>query len=232
MQENTQQAIPRKKDTSGVLDIHSVFETIQGEGPFCGERALFFRLWGCNLMCPGCDTDYTSKRSAVAPDFMRAEAKTRNWQPGAVVVISGGEPLRQNIVPAVNMLLEAGYYVQIETNGVLWLEGLQVEHERFFIICSPKTSAIHPMILEHAAAFKYVVRADEIDPDDGLPMRALMHKAAPRVARPPVDSLVYIQPMDEQDEAKNARNLQAAIQGTMRHGYRLQLQIHKLLEME
>ena len=34
--------------------------TIQGEGPYAGSPATFIRLWGCNLKCYFCDTDFES----------------------------------------------------------------------------------------------------------------------------------------------------------------------------
>jgi organic radical activating enzyme len=216
----------------GVLDLHSWFPTIQGEGPFCGERALFFRLWGCNLRCPGCDTEYTAKRQEVTSTFMVNLAREIGWEPGALVVITGGEPMRQAVGPSVTELVRAGYRVQIETNGILLPEGLPWGDPLFSVVCAPKTSKIHEVILHNAAAFKYVVRAGEIDPDDGLPTRALKHKAEPRVARPPLGALVYVQPMDEGDPVANALNLDAAIRSTMEHGHRLQIQVHKHINME
>ena len=45
--------------TTRSYDVHSIFPTIQGEGPFVGQPAIFIRLAGCNLQCPACDTDYT-----------------------------------------------------------------------------------------------------------------------------------------------------------------------------
>jgi 7-carboxy-7-deazaguanine synthase len=235
MRENDQLPMAASYDPAGLVQVHSVFPTIQGEGPFCGERALFFRLFGCNLRCPGCDTDYTSTQVAATPEWFPKRAAELDWPKGALVVITGGEPFRQNIVPAIDRLIQAGYRVQVETNGILWPAGLDrtiLDYpERFSIVCSPKTSRIHNKVHFYAAAFKYVLRAGEVDAD-GLPTRALLHKAAPRVHRPPLGALVYVQPMDEDDPAANALNLAAAISSTMEHGHRLQIQVHKIINME
>lgn len=232
MRENNQLPIAARYEPSGIIQIHSIFPTIQGEGPFCGERALFFRLHGCNLRCPGCDTDYTSTILQVAPHFMATKAAELGWRRGALVVITGGEPLRQNVAPAINALLDAGYRVQIETNGVLCPDDLPWDRNGFSVVCSPKTSRIHDTIRQNALAFKYVLRAGEVSEDDGLPTRALGHAATPRVARPPAGAMVYVQPMDEADTAANALNLDAAIRSTMEHGHRLQIQVHKIINME
>lgn len=232
MRENNQLPMAAKYEPSGIIQIHSIFPTIQGEGPFCGERALFFRLHGCNLRCPGCDTDYTSTILQVAPHFMATKAKELGWADGALVVITGGEPFRQNIGPALRALLAAGYRVQVETNGVLAPDGVPWDDNKFSVVCSPKTSRIHDTIWQNAIAFKYVLKAGEVDPTDGLPLRALMHKAAPKVARPPDGALVYVQPMDEGEPTANALNLDAAIRSTMAFGHRLQIQVHKHINME
>lgn len=232
MRENNQLPVAANYEPSGIIQIHSIFPTIQGEGPFCGERALFFRLHGCNLRCPGCDTDYTSTILTVAPHFMATKAREMGWAGHALVVITGGEPFRQNIGPAIQALIEAGYRVQVETNGVLAPEGVPWDHPRFSVVCSPKTSRIHNTIWQNAIAFKYVLRAGEVDAEDGLPTRALLHKAAPRVARPPAGALTYVQPMDEGEPTANALNLDAAIRSTMAFGHRLQIQVHKHINME
>ncbi len=238
MRENMQVPRPADYNANGAVHLHSYFPTIQGEGPLCGERALFFRLNGCNLRCPGCDTEYTGTDIFVAPEFFVTTAKELEWQHGALVVITGGEPFRQNIAPAVRRLLEAGYQVQIETNGVLWLDDIQDVvyhygmHNRFQIVCSPKTHAIHQRMRDCATAFKYVLRHGEVSEDDGLPLRALGHKATPHVARPRPGALVYVQPMDEGNAEANYLNLQAAIQSCMKYGYRLQIQVHKIINME
>jgi 7-carboxy-7-deazaguanine synthase len=232
--ENKQQPLPALYNESGTINVHSYFLTIQGEGPFCGQRALFIRLHGCNLRCPGCDTEYTSTSVAATELFMVNRA--REFLPvGGLVVVTGGEPLRQNIVPQIRRLLEAGFRVQIETNGVLWIHDLSsllmLYPSTLTIVCSPKTSRIHDKVLANAAAFKYVLQADNVD-DDGLPLRALRHPASPRVARPRPGATVYVQPMDEADPAANARNLAVAIASVMEHGHTLQVQVHKIINME
>lgn len=242
MQPNPQQAIPADHRADGTILVHSIFKTIQGEGPFCGERALFIRLYGCNLQCPGCDTEYTSIKEPLSPAQLVFSAQANyEWPQGALIVITGGEPFRQNIVPAIAALIDAGYMVQIETNGILWLPEIETQVSRLIgwdelpgltIVCAPKTKKIHERIYELADAFKYVISAGDVNPDDGLPYRALHHKAAPQVARPRPGALVYVQPMDEQDEIANALNLEAAVKSTMEHGHRLQIQIHKIIDME
>ena len=232
---NEQQPIGARYDADACIDVHSVFQTIQGEGPFCGSRALFIRLHGCNLRCPGCDTEYTNVRDTHSPeDVLELVQHVEEWPTGALIVITGGEPFRQNVVPTILALLDADYVVQVETNGVLCPPGFDALTRRsgFTLVCSPKTSRIDPTIAARADAFKYVLRADDMA-DDGLPTRALGHVANPHVARPGRANVpVYLQPMDEQDEIANAVNTTAVVVSCMRHGYILQLQTHKLLGLE
>ena len=225
---NDQKPIAAVYRVDGAIDVHSIFKTIQGEGPFCGERALFIRLFGCNLRCPGCDTEYTASRTPMTPAELVNVVSALDWPHGALIVLTGGEPFRQNVFPAIYVLITAGWRVQVETNGVLAPPNIEQldNFTKFSIVCSPKTSAIHPEIMKRACAFKYVLRSGEVA-DDGLPTVALGHKATPFVARPRPGARVYVQPMDEQDEALNKANTNVAIASAMDHGYTLQIQIHK-----
>lgn len=101
--------------------------TFQGEGPSCGQPALFIRLSRCNLTCTRCDTKYTWDWSQYNPSQeseKRSVADLAAWaasSPVELVVITGGEPLIQQkgLVPLVQRLLAAGKRVEIETNGTL-----------------------------------------------------------------------------------------------------------------
>lgn len=230
----------------GTLDFHSMFFTLQGEGPFAGHRALFIRLAGCNLQCPGCDTEYTDGRKRLSAKQLVVDAEMLLEQheisfPDALIVITGGEPLRQRLDELVFRLVEYGAKVQIETNGVLGpsqeLKMHWDQHDDLVFVVSPKTSRIHRDWADYADCFKYVLKSDEIDLDDGLPTRALGHKATPRVARPPTDghaifAPVYVNPMDEKDTAKNVLNTLAVARSAMQYGYIAGVQMHKIFNLE
>lgn len=229
------QPIEKQTDALGALQVHSIFPTIQGEGPFVGRPAIFIRLAGCNLQCPLCDTEYTRGRRIMgAEEIVDAVNGHHDLLKHPLVVITGGEPFRQNITDLVMRLREAKYDVQIETNGTLYLQDFP--YELATIVCSPKAGKINHRLLRRPGAidaFKYVVRWGEID-TDGLPFEALHHPASPRVTRPPIGFTgpVYVQPVDEKNDKLNALNLQAAVDSCMTHGYILGVQLHKIIGKE
>lgn len=238
---NNQSPEKKQKPDETILQVHSIFYTIQGEGPFTGDAAVFIRLAGCNLQCPSCDTDYTSNRHETTPLLLFKSVRDIR-PPDTLVVITGGEPFRQNIYPLVKTLLDNGYTVQIETNGTLppsdprfaELCSLNTsERNKCFIVCSPKTSKINPVLRELVCAFKYVMGYDSIS-DDGLPKQALGNPAKPYVARRDFSSpaLIYLQPRDDNNPIVNKWNLEECVSSVMKHGYTLQLQIHKIINME
>lgn len=234
---NQQPIEKRELRSDGTITVHSIFETIQGEGPFCGTPCVFVRLAGCNLQCPACDTDYTSKRRTYTPDAIVAEVEQLRSK--GLVVVTGGEPFRQNIRPMIYALLDAGFFVQIETNGTLQPPelpyNLHPEHKRgVYVVCSPKTGKLYPTLYNIACALKYVVRYKDVRWEDGLPLNALDHTSNPYPARPPEDWTrpIYVQPLDSKDPVENHLHAQEAVSSCLRHGYILQIQIHKLIGVE
>jgi len=236
-----QQAIEKSVEhPEGLLDVHSIFYTIQGEGPFSGFPAVFIRLAGCNLQCPGCDTEYTQGRRLAHPSVVAKYVNSLSL-PKGLVVITGGEPFRQNLTNLFEHLVALGHLVQVESNGTLppsdyeYSIYTRIDHfHGVHIVCSPKTGRINPILLDKALCLKYVLDADSMNPEDGLPIRALGHTAHPQLARPPVDwdKPIYLQPMDTKDPAHNERNIKAVTESCMKFGYKLQLQIHKYLGVE
>jgi len=225
----------------GTLDLHSIFYTIQGEGPFSGTPAVFVRLAGCNFQCPWCDTEYTQGRRTRSVSWITDEVLSHAT--AGLVVISGGEPFRQPIKQLIMELVNAGHYVQIETNGSL--KPAELDHPMTYqmdvharrgayIVCSPKSGKVNDKLMARACCYKYVLDAEHVGEDDGLPTTALGHTASPRLARPPAwwDRPVYLQPADHQEPTANDRNTKAVIASAMKHGYIVQLQIHKLMGLE
>ena len=93
---NLQTPTPRKFVGSGVLEVHSIFYTIQGEGPLAGRPSVFVRLNDCNLQCPGCDTEYTDLRRSWDPYELAHYVRSKYLAPSEpLIVLTGGEPLRQ-----------------------------------------------------------------------------------------------------------------------------------------
>lgn len=231
-------------DNNATIDVHSIFATIQGEGPFCGTPCIFIRLAGCNLQCPQCDTDYTQGRydtslQKLVNDVIKLH---REKMPRSnLIVITGGEPLRQTLLfPLCNMLLHRGFYVQIESNGTLpvpdtaeWMFSQDpFKKDGVYLVCSPKTGNVHPTVQNLVCCYKYVLKAEDVC-EDGLPSHALEHTAKPRLFRPVRFNVpVYVQPLDQKDEALNKRNMDACVQSCLEHGYMLQLQVHKIINVE
>lgn len=229
------QPIEKRENGDGkTLDVHSIFYTIQGEGPYTGYPAVFIRLAGCNLQCPGCDTEYTSGRETISIQeiIARVERSFAHIKGNHIplIVISGGEPFRQNLGPLV-VMLKRYYSVQIETNGTLGIDDPDA-FRWVDIVCSPKAGKVHYSIVAHAKCFKYVLHHASVDPEDGLPVLALDHSASPKVARPPIGTPIYLQPMDCKDPVVNRLNQEAVLRSCLRYGYILQLQTHKILEVE
>lgn len=223
-------------DPTGIIELHSIFSTIQGEGIFAGHPATFVRLAGCNIQCPMCDTEYTDGMQKVRPQYVVDEVE-KMTAPNRLVVITGGEPLRQEINPLVTTLIAAGFTVQIETNGTLPLSSGLVDSfvnfsTRLFLVCSPK-ARVNPHLLPYISAYKYVLDRREIDPRDGLPTRVLGWKQG-KISRPHpgFTGPVYVQPADTKDEAENLKNEHMTVKAALEHGYVVCLQLHKILNME
>lgn len=231
-------AVDHRED--GWLMVHSIFNTIQGEGPFAGWPATFIRLYGCNLQCPHCDTEYTRKREECHPLHLAQEIlsyHTIRSVPQPLVVITGGEPFRQNLKQLLDFLLTENFLVQIETNGVLDPgPDFQWGHKNLTVVCSPKTGKIHPNVASKVDAYKYVLSYDGIA-DDGLPKSALGHPLGKHnyVARPPKDwqGPIFLNPMDAEDDKVNNLNLRAVTHSVLNYGrYIMGVQMHKMVGLE
>lgn len=179
------------------LYVTSIFYTLQGEGPYRGEPAVFVRLAKCNLACSFCDTyfdggdwltfeqldnrihqvidDYFEDDMPVWADVVyRGEEifKKRNM----VLVITGGEPMLQKNLPAFLRLMNQQFaHTQIESNGTVW----QDIPDETTLVCSPKCSEKNGQpvkylkpnkdVLDRADCLKFVMNADLDSPYSEIP---------------------------------------------------------------
>lgn len=235
---------PLEQHLSGsTLRVQEVFYTLQGEGPFSGVPCTFIRLAGCNLRCHFCDTQFDSgwDNALSIPHIIKA----MDFEGGFVarkhelVVLTGGEPLIQNIIPLLQGLFTAGvHHVQIETAGTTWVDGMRdyVESGKVTIVCSPKTPKVHPMIAKYCRNWKYVVKAGEFSVADGLPTFSTQRQGVEQPLFRPFNACdrvgtIWISPCDEHDQHKNVANVVAARDICLEHGYRLSLQTHKIVNV-
>jgi 7-carboxy-7-deazaguanine synthase len=107
------------------MRISEIFRSIQGEGRSQGLITTFVRLSGCNLNCSWCDTPCAREGGKEVPigDVFQAV----EFSSCSRVCITGGEPLlqKEEVGALVKQLDEAGYEVEIETNGTIDFSSLQ-----------------------------------------------------------------------------------------------------------
>src|SRR6516164_8807446 len=98
------------------LTISEIFESIQGESTWAGERCVFVRLTFCDLRCSYCDTGYAFYEGNKV-SLQEIVSRVSSFE-CPLVEITGGEPLLQrNVLPLMSMLCNAGHTVLLETSG-------------------------------------------------------------------------------------------------------------------
>jgi 7-carboxy-7-deazaguanine synthase len=214
---------PNYKDP---LRVFKIFSTFQGEGPYLGYAAVFVRLSGCNLACDFCDTDFndfTEKSLEKILNEAREVFQGDFDKIKPLIVITGGEPMRQNIGPLCQVFIERGHLVQIETNGTLLAPNLPDEVK---IVCSPKNIKGHYYqiredLLKRIKALKFLVSMSHPYYQDIADLGQDLYKIP-----------LYIQPMDQYDPIKNQENLVLAMKLVREKNAILSVQMHKFLGLE
>jgi len=198
-----------------MLKIREIFPSIQGEGPYSGHPAVFVRLAGCNLHCSFCDEHHAEPFTEMTDEEVEAcviQVANESKVPVKLVVVTGGEPFLQNFGLLVKkLMMNRSFQIQVETNGTIYQP--QFPYAMTTLVCSPKPgSEVHPEYRTLVGAWKFLVKEGDEAPGQDVPH----HR-------------IFIQPLDEQDFDKNQRNMLWAAQMCMENGYRLSLQLHKIV---
>lgn len=223
---NTQPTVRKYKDNDKFLYVHSMFKTIQGEGLYAGVPAVFLRLYGCNLQCPSCDTDYTSNKLLLSTDCVYSSVENMAGT-AKLVVITGGEPMSQDIGALIDILYSNGYTVQIETNGTVFRD--DINYEKCVICCSPKTHFVDERLVPYISYFKYVIGGDDLD-NSGLPNNVLGINGKEVYKANKGD--IYLQPLDVGCDKKNKEYLDKTLKSCIDNGHTLCVQLHKIIGVE
>lgn len=154
--------------------IIEIFSSLQGEGPYLGERHLFVRFQDCELSCKFCDTPL----SFVENKFCRVEhppfSKKYKHIPNPVSIgtlnsalqdfdervlsVTGGEPLQKvpflkNWLPTVR----SRFRILLETAGIHFSQLSEIIELVDIISMDlklPSATGMHPWWREHEAFLK------------------------------------------------------------------------------
>jgi 7-carboxy-7-deazaguanine synthase len=186
-----------------LMRINEIFNSIQGEGFYTGIPATFIRLQGCTVGCPFCDTK-KSWDTEKGFDFILPKKVLQH------IVITGGEPLEQDISEIINAV--QGKFISVETSGTQPIQdGIN------WLTVSPKEFNLPLNIntIKSANELKFVF----IDEFSGKRILELIDISK--------CNNVFIQP-----NGKSKRSTEKAIEFCIKHGFRLSIQMHKYIGIE
>lgn len=107
---------PLKDVPAGMVKVHEVYASVQGESTFQGRPCVFVRTTACHLRCTYCDTAHAFYDGTVMdPVDVLARVRSHGLP---LVEFTGGEPLLQPAVAAMmRTLCDEGFTVLLETSG-------------------------------------------------------------------------------------------------------------------
>ena len=220
--------------------INNIFYSLQGEGRNTGRAAAFVRFAGCNLRCPFCDTEFDSYREMTADEILQEIAQLSSFYSplsSCFIVLTGGEPTLQVDEHFVDLLHQEGYEVAMESNGTR-----PAPRNLDWLTVSPKMVDGGRSMVDGGS---WMVDGEGKAPDEikivfeentaemlSSPASPLSSLLSP-LSSLPSPPLLYLQPCDTGDSARNAFILQLCISYIKQHPqWRLSLQTHKLIGIE
>lgn len=202
-----------------VLAVSEIFRSIQGEGPYAGRSAIFLRLFGCNLKCPFCDTKQMSYFVLPLKSVIQ-RIENQIVSDNDTLVITGGEPFKQDLTDLVIDILERfpTLNIHLESNGTL-PGPYSLFHS---VTISPKNrNIVAPLNLKKTEiSIKLLYPFLPGCSPEHFDHESINHR--------------FIQPIATGDPEKDSSIIKGAMQAVHNYrnqGYRLSLQLHKILEV-
>lgn len=208
--------------------VKEIFYSLQGEGLYSGQPAVFCRFAGCNLwsgseadrknaLCPFCDTDFADVDGTDGGLYEAADelAKkiARLWPENKCklnhpyVVCTGGEPLLQLDAALIDALHKEGLEIAVETNGTIVAPpGID------WICVSPKARAKLRQLSGNELKLVYPQTGAEPEKYVGLGFGHF-----------------FLQPLDDDHREENIRRTLEYVLAHPR--WRMSLQLHKILNI-
>lgn len=178
-------------DNTLFLSDDKIFYTIEGEGEYVGRPSVFMRLSMCNLTCKGfasndsphgCDSfiSWSVKNKLTFDeilDIISKEGYYEHLKAGAILKITGGEPLIQqkqllNFIDAFIARFAFCPIIDFETNGTILPDDRWIKDFTATFTVSPKLTnngdpeekRYKPAVLrwhvENGSGFKFVVSTE------------------------------------------------------------------------
>lgn len=199
--------------------ISEIYRAIQGEGWHSGLPCTLVRLQGCNLRCEFCDTPYAQDpeggKNAMLGQLVRSIEEIH--RKGDIVLITGGEPALQYLIPLAQALKDLGP-VHLETNGTQHVEALAVRLDWITVSPKPPTPCDQSSLLM-ADEIKWLVSQPDNTDIDAL--KDFLRQPVLQYGKP---KKICLQPVSQDPQATKR-----AYWACLANGWRLSLQIHKLI---
>ncbi|NDV96587.1 radical SAM protein [Dysgonomonas sp. 521] len=191
------------------LTVNEIFYSLQGEGGRSGEASIFVRLTKCNLACSFCDTDFADGEDMTVDEIL----KEISQYPCKWIIWTGGEPTIQLRDEYLAVFREHGYKQAIETNGTRRVPSL-ID----YITCSPKQD--------------YESIKGRIPVVNEIRIPVSLGDAIPDISVFPEADNYFLSPIFDGDKI-NLQNVDYCVEQIKLHpGWRLSLQVHKLIHIE
>lgn len=163
--------------------IAEVFQSIQGEGIYLGEKQIFVRFYGCNLdRCRFCDTQLDSPRtfpsSEALWEYRKVRGSFKEYETYELldclklysndlhsISFTGGEPLVQSnfLKDFLPLVKQEGFKTYLETNATL-PQALKDVIEYLDIIAAdfklPSSTGVRNFWSEHEAFLKIALQKE------------------------------------------------------------------------